>query len=141
MENELKQPEIKETPKKDYFTLKISFTMSKIALVVVGICILLGIFIYSSNQKPTYIQKDDVVNISYQAFDGETEIPEYNAQDLFLTVGKGSIIEEIDNSLLKHNSKDVYDVKINFAEDFIDEQFAGKEITFKVTVNAVYDIR
>lgn len=93
---------------------------------------------------PYYVESDkivvengDVANIDYEglldgeAFDGGT------AQDYDLEIGSGSFIDGFEDGLISAEVGKETDLNLTFPEDYGNSDLAGKEVVFKVTVNAI----
>ena len=81
----------------------------------------------------------DTVNIDYSGvLEGETEPFEggtdYGAS---LTIGSGSFIDGFESGLVGVNAGDTVDLEMSFPEDYHEEDYAGKAVTFTVTVNYI----
>lgn len=87
------------------------------------------------------IKEGDTVNIDYvgyigdEAFDGGNT--EGNGADL--TIGSHTYIDDFEEQLIGHKVGDNVDVVVTFPEDYGQESLAGKEATFKVVINGIYE--
>ena len=79
----------------------------------------------------------DVVNIDFTgyyngvAFDGGT------SQGYNLKIGSGSFIDDFEEQLIGAMPGEKIDVNVTFPEAYSNEELAGKDATFKVTVNYI----
>lgn len=80
-----------------------------------------------------------VANIDYygqidgEAFDGGS------AAGADLTIGSDSFIDGFEDGLIGHKAGDEVVLDLTFPEDYYNEDYAGKAVTFEVTVNKVYE--
>ena len=90
---------------------------------------------YYVESDKTVVENGDVANIDYEglldgeAFDGGT------AQDL--EIGSGSFIDGFEDGLIGAEVGKETDLNLTFPEDYGNSDLAGKEVVFKVTVNAI----
>ena len=92
---------------------------------------------YYVESDKTVVENGDVANIDYEglldgeAFDGGT------AQDYDLEIGSGSFIDGFEDGLICAEVGKETDLNLTFPEDYGNSDLAGKEVVFKVTVNAI----
>lgn len=92
---------------------------------------------YYVESDKTVVENGDVANIDYEglldgeAFDGGT------AQDYDLEIGSGSFIDGFEDGLIGTEVGKETDLNLTFPEDYGNSDLAGKEVVFKVTVNAI----
>lgn len=92
---------------------------------------------YYVESDKTVVENGDVANIDYEglldgeAFDGST------AQDYDLEIGSGSFIDGFEDGLIGAEVGKETDLNLTFPEDYGNSDLAGKEVVFKVTVNAI----
>lgn len=92
---------------------------------------------YYVESDKTVVENGDVANIDYEglldgeAFDGGT------AQDYDLEIGSGSFIDGFEDGLIGAEDGKETDLNLTFPEDYGNSDLAGKEVVFKVTVNAI----
>lgn len=92
---------------------------------------------YYVESDKTVVENGDVANIDYEglldgeAFDGGT------AQDYDLEIGSGSFIDGFEDGLIGAEVGKETDLNLTFPEDYGNSNLAGKEVVFKVTVNAI----
>ena len=102
----------------------------------------------SSSTEPDYstdssltVKDGDQVNIDYvgyidgKAFDGG----DTQGQGTDLTIGSGSYIDDFEDQLIGAHPGDKVEVKVTFPENYGNDELNGKEATFKVTVNGIYE--
>ncbi len=82
-------------------------------------------------------RKGDRVNIDFVGtVDGE-EFPGGKGENTNLEIGSGRMIEGFEDGLLKSKAGDEVTLELTFPEDYRATELAGKDVTFKVKVNAV----
>ena len=92
---------------------------------------------YYVESDKTVVENGDVANIDYEglldgeAFDGGT------AQDYDLEIGSGSFIDGFEDGLIGAEVGKETELNLTFPEDYGNSDLAGKEVVFKVTVNAI----
>ena len=92
---------------------------------------------YYVESDKTVVENGDVANIDYEglldgeAFDGGT------AQDYDLEIGSGSFIDGFEDGLIGAEVGKETDLNLTFPEDYGNSDLVGKEVVFKVTVNAI----
>ena len=92
---------------------------------------------YYVESDKTVVEIGDVANFDYEglldgeAFDGGT------AQDYDLEIGSGSFIDGFEDGLIGAEVGKETDLNLTFPEDYGNSDLAGKEVVFKVTVNAI----
>lgn len=92
---------------------------------------------YYVESDKTVVENGDVANIDYEglldgeAFDGGT------AQDYDLEIGSGSFIDGFEDGLIGAEVGKETNLNLTFPEDYGNSDLAGKEVVFKVTVNAI----
>lgn len=92
---------------------------------------------YYVESDKTVVENGDVANIDYEglldgeAFDGGT------AQDYDHEIGSGSFIDGFEDGLIGAEVGKETDLNLTFPEDYGNSDLAGKEVVFKVTVNAI----
>lgn len=83
------------------------------------------------------VEDGDIANIDYVgkkddvAFDGGT------AEGYDLTIGSGTFIEGFEEGLIGAKIGDTVDLNLTFPENYGNEELAGQEVVFTVTVNSV----
>lgn len=91
---------------------------------------------YTVTEK-TNVETGDIVNIDYSGtidgvqFDGGT------ASGQHLEIGSSSFIDGFEDGLLGHNVGDDVTLELTFPDDYWNEEYAGKEVTFAVKINSI----
>lgn len=88
----------------------------------------------------TKVETGDTVNIDFVTYvDGEElEGGNTGGAGITLTLGSAGYPEDFEEQIAGHKTGEEFDVIINFADDFGNESLAGKEATYKVTLNGKY---
>lgn len=92
---------------------------------------------YQDITDRTEVQMGDVCNIDYEgirdgeAFEGGTD------QDFNLEIGSGSFIEGFEEGLVGHTVGEKVDLNLTFPEGYYNQEMAGAEVVFHVTINAI----
>lgn len=83
------------------------------------------------------VAEGDIANIDYEgkldgvAFEGGT------GTDFDLTIGSGQFIDGFEDGLVGAKSGETKDINLTFPDDYFNEELAGKEVVFTVTVNSI----
>ena len=86
------------------------------------------------------VEMGDLVNIDYvgtkdgEAFDGGT------ADNYDLEIGSGSFIDGFEEGLVGQEIGDTVELPLTFPEDYWNEDLAGAEVVFTVTLNAIKEL-
>lgn len=82
-------------------------------------------------------ENGDIVNINYEGFKDDVAFEGGKADNYDLTLGSGSFIPGFEDQLVGVTAGETKDLHLTFPEDYHAEDLAGKEVVFKVKVNAV----
>ncbi len=83
-----------------------------------------------------YINLDYVGYINGKAFEGgDTE-----EKGTDLVIGSNSYIDDFEEQLIGHHPGEKFDIKVTFPEDYGNEDLNGKEATFEIVVNGIYQL-
>lgn len=87
------------------------------------------------------VKDGDTVNIDYVGYiDGVAFAGgNTNGQGADLTIGSGSYIDDFEDQLVGAHPGDQVEVNVTFPEDYGNEELNGKDATFDVTVNGIYE--
>lgn len=83
----------------------------------------------------------DTVNIDYtgyidgEAFDGGST----NGAGADLTLGSGSYIDGFEDAVVGHSVGETFDINVTFPDDYYNDEYAGKDATFEITLNGIYE--
>lgn len=87
--------------------------------------------------KDRAIKKDDIANIDYVGKIDGKEFEGGSAEGTDLTIGSGQFIPGFEDQLIGVKKGETVDVKCTFPEDYQNEDVAGKDAVFTVTVNSI----
>ena len=82
-------------------------------------------------------QLDDEVIIDFEGFFGDEAFEGGKGEDHPLKLGSGQFIPGFEDQIVGHNIGDEFDVVVTFPEDYLMEDYAGKEATFKTKLKAI----
>jgi len=85
----------------------------------------------------TAAAKGMLAAVSHTAKEGETELSQFNVQDMTVVLGEGELFPDLENALLGMQAGETKDVTVKLPEDFGDKELAGKELSFHVTLSDV----
>lgn len=92
------------------------------------------------SDDPTLVVADgDVVNIDYVgSIDGvEFEGGNSNGTGYDLTIGSGTFIDDFEEQLIGHSPGENVTVEATFPDNYSNEELAGKDAVFAVTINGI----
>lgn len=93
--------------------------------------------LYDHRQSVDTVQNGDYTKINFigkingEVFDGSS------AEDYDLEIGSGAFIDGFESGMIGMKSGETKDITLTFPEDYYDEEKAGKEVVFTVTVNSI----
>lgn len=92
-----------------------------------------------TEQKKSYKAKDgNKVNIDYVGKIDGTAFDNGSAEDQELIIGNNNYISGFDTGIVGHKKGETFDMKVTFPETYsANEELAGKEAVFTVTLNSV----
>lgn len=79
----------------------------------------------------------DSVSINYAGFLGDEQFEGGTADNQTANLGSGSYIPGFEEGIVGMKVGETKDVKVTFPEDYRAENLAGKNVTFKITLNAI----
>ena len=92
---------------------------------------------YRALADKTTAEDGDTVNIAFKGtIDGE-EFEDGTSESYDLTLGEGEMIEGFEEAIIGKNVGDTVTVDLVFPEDYFDEEVAGKNVTFEITLNQI----
>lgn len=83
------------------------------------------------------VKKDDKVVIDFQGFLGDEPFEGGSAEGHELIIGSGAMIPGFEDGIVGGKIDKPFDIKVNFPEDYGHKDLAGKEATFKITIQKV----
>ena len=83
------------------------------------------------------VEDGDVVNIDYAGTIDGTAFQGGTAQSQLLEIGSGSFIAGFEEGLIGVNVGDTKELNLQFPENYINAEYAGKDCVFAVTVNYI----
>ena len=88
----------------------------------------------------TVAENGDKVNIDYTGYiDGEAfEGGSTDGNGADLTLGSGSYIDGFEDGVVGHSVGETFDLNLKFPDSYWNSDYAGKDVTFEVTLNGVY---
>lgn len=92
-----------------------------------------------STDETLEIQDGDVVNIDFVgSVDGvEFEGGSSGGAGYTLTIGSGSFVDDFEQQLIGHKPGENITVEVTFPDTYTNEELAGKDASFAVTVNSI----
>ncbi len=85
------------------------------------------------------VQKGDKVTIDFEGFLGDTAFEGGSAKGHELVIGSGAMIPGFEDGIIGGKIDELFDIKVNFPEDYGHKELAGKEAIFKITVHKVME--
>lgn len=87
----------------------------------------------------TEVEDGDIVSIDYVGtLDGE-EFDGGSAEDYELTIGSGTFIDGFEEGLIGSNVGDTLELDLTFPDDYSEEDLAGQDVVFTVTINSILE--
>ncbi len=91
----------------------------------------------TTDVKDRAVEDGDIVNIDYVGTRDGEEFEGGSATGYDLTIGSGSFIPGFETGLVGHNIGEEVSLDLTFPEDYKNEEMAGVEVNFKVTINSI----
>lgn len=85
------------------------------------------------------VKKGDKVVIDFEGFLEDKPFEGGAAQGHELVIGSGAMIPGFEDGIIGGKKGKPFDIKVNFPEDYGHKDLAGKEATFKITVQSVFE--
>ncbi len=79
----------------------------------------------------------DEVRLNFEGFFGEEAFEGGKGEDFQLKLGSGQFIPGFEEQVAGHNVGENFDVNVTFPENYQMTDYAGKEATFKCSINAI----
>jgi trigger factor len=83
------------------------------------------------------VKKNDKVTIDFEGFLGDTPFEGGSAEGHELIIGSGAMMPGFEDGIIGNKKGKPFDVKLTFPEDYGHQDLAGKEATFKITVQKI----
>ena len=85
------------------------------------------------------VKKGDKVIIDFQGFLEDKPFEGGSAEGHELVIGSGAMIPGFEDGIIGGKKDKQFDIKVNFPEDYGHNDLAGKEATFKITIQTVME--
>lgn len=85
------------------------------------------------------VQMGDSLNIDFAGYIDGTAFDGGTASGYTLEIGSGTFIDDFEEQLIGTHPGETVDVDVTFPANYDNPSLAGKDATFKVTVNGVYE--
>ncbi len=95
------------------------------------------------NEEPVLEVADgDFINLDYVGYvDGKAfEGGDTEEKGTDLVIGSGKYIDGFEEQLIGHHPTEEFEIKVTFPEDYGNEELNGKEATFEITINGIYQL-
>lgn len=83
------------------------------------------------------VKEGDTAKINFVGKIDGVEFEGGSGEDYPLTIGSGAFIEGFEESIVGHNVGETFDWSGKFPEDYGNADYAGKDVVFTITVNAI----
>lgn len=83
------------------------------------------------------VQKGDVVEIDFTGNIGGAPFDGSSATGEYLEVGSGTYVTGFEDQLIGKKPATPFDVNVKFPEDYYDQEIAGKDAVFNVTIKSI----
>ena len=83
------------------------------------------------------VEEGDTATIDFTGKIDGTEFEGGSSTDYPLVIGSGSFIEGFEDSIIGHNIGDTFDWNGKFPDDYSNADYAGKDVTFTITVKGI----
>ena len=94
-----------------------------------------------STDPDCLIKKNDSINIDYVGSIDGVEFSGGSTQGngTDIVVGQAGYIDDFEDQLIGHKAGDVFDIEVTFPDDYGNEEVAGKDAVFNITINGIYE--
>lgn len=102
--------------------------------------LLSGYKTYSEDADRT-VKMGDEINIDYVGSIGGVEFEGGSTQGggTDIVVGQAGYIDDFEDQLVGHKAGENFDIEVTFPDDYGNDEVAGKDAVFNITVNGIYD--
>lgn len=83
------------------------------------------------------VKEGDIVKADFVGIMDNKEFEGGSAKDQVIEIGAGQYIAGFEDGMVGMKKGETKDVKLNFPDNYY-EELAGKEVTFKITVQKIY---
>lgn len=83
------------------------------------------------------VQSGDIANIDYVGKIDKKEFEGGSAKEYDLEIGSGNFIEGFEDSIIGHKIGETFDWDGKFPDNYGNTEYAGKDVVFTITVNAI----
>ena len=83
------------------------------------------------------VEKKDTVVVDFEGFREGQPIEGAKASDHMIPLGSGTLIPGFEDQLVGMNQGETREIQVTFPEDYTNEEIAGKEATFTVTLKEI----
>ena len=83
------------------------------------------------------VENGDIANIDYEGFADGVAFDGGKAEGHKLTIGSGQFIPGFEEQIIGHKIGEEFDINVKFPEDYHAEELKGKEVVFKIKLNAI----
>lgn len=92
---------------------------------------------YEKIPDKTVAEEGDTVNIAFKGTINGEEFEGGTSEGYDLILGTGEMIEGFEEAIIGKNVGDTVTVDLVFPEDYFDEEAAGQNVTFEITLNQI----
>lgn len=87
-----------------------------------------------------YVAKNgDKLNIDYTGYLGDEAFENGAATDTDIQIGNNNFIDGFGDGLIGHKTGEEFDMPVTFPTDYSNADLAGKDVIFKIKINAIYE--
>lgn len=83
------------------------------------------------------VQENDYVLLNYEAFEDGKALEGIKADNYMLKVGSGNFHPDFEKALIGRRKGETPEIRVSFAEDYRQENLAGKTVDFKVDIQEI----
>ena len=84
------------------------------------------------------VENGDTINLDFSGIleDAEEPFEGGTAESQSLTLGSGTMIDGFEDQIMGHEIGETFDIEVTFPEDYSNEDLAGQNATFTITINS-----